>query len=163
MLQKKIALIGAAGVGKTSLVRRFVDSLFDEKYLTTIGVKVDRKAVRVADRDLTLLIWDIAGAEDHFSVPSPYVRGAAGYILVADGTLPETVGVAADLAAQIARDVGPLPFVLVLNKADLAADWRPPADQVATLGTRSLAVIESSARTGAGVEHAFVTLATALA
>ncbi len=49
MIQKKVALLGAPVVGKTSLVRRFVDSLFDEKYLTTIGVKVDKKPVRVGD------------------------------------------------------------------------------------------------------------------
>jgi small GTP-binding protein len=69
VIQKKIALLGAPGVGKTSLVRRFVESLFDEKYLTTIGVKVDKKTVQVRGQDVLLMIWDIAGAEESFSVP----------------------------------------------------------------------------------------------
>src|SRR5262245_46833593 len=86
VIQKKLVLLGAPGVGKTSLVRRFVESLFDDKYLTTIGVKVDKKQLQVAGNDLLMMLWDIAGAEEKFSVPSSYVRGAAGMLLVVDGT-----------------------------------------------------------------------------
>jgi small GTP-binding protein len=162
VIQKKLALLGAAGVGKTSLVRRFVDSLFDEKYLTTIGVKVDKKVVRAGGTDVTLMIWDIAGAEEHFSVPSSYVKGASGYLLVVDGTRPDTAAAAARIAAQIERDVGPLPFVLVLNKTDLAHAWSVADEDVAALGPRSLAVVRSSARTGDGVDDAFERLAAAM-
>jgi small GTP-binding protein len=69
----KVALVGAYGVGKTSLMRRFISSEFSEKYHATLGVKVDKKTVSVDGTDLMLMIWDIAGAEDHFSVPSHYV------------------------------------------------------------------------------------------
>lgn len=162
MIQKKIALLGAAGVGKTSLVRRFVDSLFDEKYLTTIGVKVDKRTLLVGADEITLMIWDIAGAEEHFSVPSSYVKGAAGYLLVADGTRPDTLAVAARIADQIDRDLGKLPFVLVLNKMDLTDAWQVGEADVAPLGSRALATIESSAKTGEGVEAAFSNLARAI-
>ena len=161
MIQKKIALLGAAGVGKTSLVRRFVDSLFDETYLTTVGVKVDKKVVRLGTGDVTLMIWDIAGAEEHFSVPSSYVKGAAGYLLIADGTRPESLETAAHIVERMDRDLGPLPFVLVVNKKDLES-WRAGASGHEALGARSLAVLASSARTGEGVDDAFHALAAAI-
>ena len=163
MIQKKIALLGASGVGKTSLVRRFVASLFDEKYLTTIGVKVDKKAVRVGAEDLTLMIWDVAGAEEHFSVPSAYVKGASGYLLVADGTRVDTFDAAAQIVEQMDRDLGPLPFVFVVNKKDLVDAWQADAARLDAMRTRSVAVLTSSAKTGEGVEEAFQQLATAIA
>src|SRR5262249_36104877 len=161
VLQKKIALLGAAGVGKTSLVRRFVSSLFAEKYQTTVGVKVDKKAVRVGAEDVTLMIWDVAGAEERFSVPSSYVKGASGYLLVADGTRADTLEVAGRIVAQIDRDVGPLPFVLVVNKNDLDG-WQGGGAPVESLRPRTVAVIASSAKSGEGVEAAFQRLAEAL-
>jgi small GTP-binding protein len=162
VIQKKIALLGASGVGKTSLVRRFVSSLFDEKYLTTIGVKVDKKAVRAGAEDVTLMIWDVAGAEEHFSVPSAYVKGASGYLLVADGTRPDTFAAACAIVEQIDRDLGPLPFVFVLNKKDLVEAWEPDAARLEAIRPRSLAVLPSSAKTGEGVEEAFQRLTEAM-
>lgn len=161
-MQKKIALLGASGVGKTSLVRRFVASMFDEKYLTTIGVKVDKKAVRVGAQDVTLMVWDIAGAEEHFSVPSAYVKGASGYLLVADGTRIDTFAAAAAIIEQMDRDLGPLPFVFVVNKKDLVDAWQADAARLDAMRTRSVAVLISSAKTGEGVEEAFQQLANAI-
>lgn len=162
MIQKKIALLGAAGVGKTSLVRRFVESLFDEKYLTTIGVKVDKKPIAVGDTAVTLMIWDIAGAEEHFSVPTSYVKGAAGFLLVVDGTRPDTIDAAVRIVHDMDRDLGALPFVLVVNKHDLVEAWRVEPSHLGALGSRSLAVLNSSAKTGEGVEDAFSRLAAAI-
>lgn len=159
MIQKKIALLGAPGVGKTSLVRQFVESLFDEKYLTTIGVKVDKKQVRVHEKDVTLMLWDVAGAEETFSVPSSYVRGAAGYLLVVDGTRPDTVARALDIVDQVQREIGDLPFVLVQNKIDLDDLWRVGDGDLAPFAPFGPPTIRTSARTGAGVEDAFLRLA----
>ena len=161
-MQKKIALLGASGVGKTSLVRRFVASIFDEKYLTTIGVKVDKRAVRVGAEDVALMIWDVAGAEEHFTVPSAYVKGASGYLLVADGTRIETFAAAAAIIEQMDRDLGPLPFVFVVNKKDLVDAWQADAARLDAMRTRSVAVLTSSAKTGEGVEEAFQQLANAI-
>ena len=86
MLSKKVVMLGLYGVGKTSLVQRFVRSIFDDKYLTTLGVKVDKKVVQVDDIEVTLMLWDVAGAENHFDVPMSYIKGAAGYLVVVDGT-----------------------------------------------------------------------------
>ena len=90
-MKKKICLLGSYAVGKTSLVRKFVHSIFDEKYHATLGVKVDAKSVAVDGQELQLMIWDIAGAEDYFSVPMSYVRGSAGYLLVIDSTRAQSV------------------------------------------------------------------------
>jgi len=162
VIQKKVALLGASGVGKTSLVRRFVASIFDEKYLTTIGVKVDKKAVRVGAEDVTLMIWDVAGAEEHFSIPSAYVKGASGYLLIADGTRIDTFAAAAAIIEQMDRDLGPLPFVFVVNKKDLVDAWQADAARLDAMRTRSVAVLISSAKTGEGVEEAFQQLANAI-
>ena len=64
MLKKKICMVGQFAVGKTSLVRRFVDSIFDERYLTTIGVKIDRKDVTIDGKSITLMLWDLAGEDE---------------------------------------------------------------------------------------------------
>ena len=162
MIQKKIALLGAPGVGKTSLVRRFVESLFDEAYLSTIGVKVDKKLVSVGGQDVTLMLWDVAGAEERFVVPSSYVRGSAGYLLVADGTRPETLTAAAEIVDQVAREIGPIPHVLVLNKADLADRWSVQDTDLGAGTSTQIDVLRTSAKTGEGVEDAFLKLAAAI-
>ena len=162
MIQKKVVLLGAPAVGKTSLVRRFVPSLFDDTYLTTIGVKVDKKQLDVAGQDLTLMLWDIAGTEEHFSVPPSYARGAAGYLLVVDGTRPETLDVGLDLVASMPRELGAVPGVLVLNKADLAGEWGLEESAVRAAAWDK-PLLRASAKTGEGVEAAFTALANALA
>ncbi len=161
MIQKKVALLGSPGVGKTSLVRRFVESLFDERYHSTIGVKIDKKVVPVGGQDVTLMLWDVAGAEERFSVPTSYVRGASGVVLVADGTRPQTVVEAFEIIDQAAREVGPLPFVLLLNKADMADLWCVD-DEFPIPGASPLATFRTSAKTGASVDEAFTRLATAV-
>ena len=86
MIQKKICLLGGFGVGKTSLVSRFVHSIFSDKYLTTVGVKIDKKRVDLGSQQVDLVIWDIYGEDDFQKVRMSYLRGASGYLLVADGT-----------------------------------------------------------------------------
>jgi small GTP-binding protein len=163
VIQKKVALLGAPGVGKTSLVRQFVLSLFDDQYLTTIGVKVDKKQVQVGGADVTLMLWDVAGAEETSTVPTSYIRGAAGYLLVVDGTRPETLEAGLDIVEQVNAEIGPLPHVLVLNKTDLADQWRIEDGELERCGYADRAVVRASARTGEGVERAFMTLAAAVA
>lgn len=158
MITRKIAMPGMWGVGKTSLVQQFVSSVYDEKYLTTIGVKVDKKIVTVGDQQATLMLWDIAGAEEHFSVPLHYIRGAAGYVLVVDGTRPESLTCAVDLRAEVAEGIGDLPCVVAANKADL--DWAlTNADIDQAFPHANSPWFRTSAKTGANVEAAFTQLA----
>ena len=159
MIQKKICLLGAFAVGKTSLVRRFVTSMFSEKYHTTVGVKIERKTVTAGAQDVNLVIWDIHGEDAFQQVNMSYLRGSAGYLLVVDGTRRATVEGGVSLQARTAAAIGGVPFVVILNKADLEADWEIDKSAVGDLVRRGWSVVRGSAKTGLGVEEAFHGLA----
>ena len=161
MLQKKICMLGSYAVGKTSLVRRFVHSIFSEKYLSTLGVNIEKKTVEVEGRAVHLVLWDVAGEEDNFSIPMSYVRGAAGCLLVVDGTRAETLEKALDIRARVEETVGAIPFAVLLNKVDLAEEWALGEGVPEPLRERGWPVLRTSAKTGANVEAAFETLAAA--
>jgi small GTP-binding protein len=158
MIQKKICMVGATGVGKTSLVRRFVESIFDDRYQTTIGVKIDKKRIQVEGREVTLVIWDLGGEDELTQVRVSYLRGASGYLLVADGTRTATFAKARELEERIHGQLGPIPFLLLVNKSDLAREWEcdEALAEIARLGWSS---IRTSAKTGDAVERAFQQLA----
>jgi small GTP-binding protein len=156
MLKKKICMVGQFGVGKTSLVRRFVNSIFDERYLTTVGVKIDRKDVTVGSELVTLMLWDLAGEDDMAQITLSHLRGASGYILVVDGCRAASFVKAVELQQRISGQVGPLPFVLVLNKADLRDQWEVEDKAVSEHGWPTF---ETSAKAGSGVEEMFLALA----
>jgi small GTP-binding protein len=159
MIKKKVAMLGAYAVGKTSLVRQFVHSLFDEKYHSTIGVKIDEKEVRIGEDDIKLMLWDIAGAEDRFSVPISYVRGSSGILLVVDGTRPETLDRGLDLIEEVEAVMARVPIVVVLNKSDLTGEWKLDEQNLEKLKALNCPHIKGSAKTGTGVEEAFFELA----
>ncbi|MFZ2018317.1 MAG: Rab family GTPase [Methyloceanibacter sp.] len=158
-LQKKICMLGGFSVGKTSLVKRYVQSVFSETYLTTVGVKIDKKTVDLSDRIVNLILWDLAGEDDINAFRMTNMRGAAGYVLVADGTRPATLDAALSLRQRVEAEYGPLPFVLLLNKSDLKEQWAIGDAEIAGLQQNGLWVQPSSARTGEGVEDAFKDLA----
>jgi small GTP-binding protein len=164
-LQKKICMLGGFSVGKTSLVKRYVESVFSETYLTTVGVKIDKKTVDLVDRAVSLILWDLAGEDDISSLRlrMSYLRGSAGYVLVADGTRPATLDVALSLRRRVEADCGPLPFVLLLNKHDLSDQWAVGDGELEDLRQEGCRVQPSSARTGEGVEDAFRDLAVRVA
>ena len=159
MIQKKICMVGTYAVGKTSLVRQFVESVYSEKYHTTVGVKVDKKIVKVGPEEVTLVLWDIEGAERGFDLNKSYLRGAAGYLLVADGTRPSTITNAIELQQRTETTIGKVPFVLLLNKVDLEQQWRIDEEQLTQLRAQEWLMTTTSAKTGQGVEKAFGTLA----
>ncbi len=158
-VQKKICMLGGFSVGKTSLVKRYVESIFSESYLTTVGVKIDKKIETLPDQVVSLVLWDLAGEDDIGSLRMSYVRGSAGYILVADGTRRSTLQVALSLRERVEADYGPIPFVLLLNKSDLTEQWAIDNTELEDLRNRGWWVRASSARTGEGVEDAFKDLA----
>ncbi len=160
MIQKKICMVGAFGVGKSSLVARYVHSIFSDKYQTTVGVKIDKKVVHSHGRELTLVLWDLAGEDALTTVRPTQVRGASGYILVVDGTRRKTLEVALELHERIGQAIGDVPLVCVLNKADLRDDWEVQAADCQRLDRWK--VVETSAKTGAGVEELFQALADAM-
>ncbi|MFN3372526.1 MAG: Rab family GTPase, partial [Chloroflexus sp.] len=88
-LAAKICLLGEFSVGKTSLIRRFVEGIFDERYLSTLGVKISRHSLTIDHIDMNLIIWDTTGGERFNQIVQNYYRGAAGALLVCDLTRPD--------------------------------------------------------------------------
>ena len=163
MLQNKICMLGGFGVGKTSLVSRLVSSIFSDAYLTTVGVKIDKKKVSLASGEMTLMLWDIYGQDEFQTVRDSYLRGATGYLLVADGTRYTTLDTAIALQKRAESVIGRVPFLLLLNKRDLEREWQVDEETLVTLVERGWRVVKTSAKTGEGVEDAFTTLAREMA
>jgi small GTP-binding protein len=159
MFQKKVCILGGFGVGKTSLVRRYVESIFSDAYLTTIGVKIEKKIVNAGATDVALILWDIAGEDEATTIRASYLRGAAGYFLVVDVTRGETLEVAKSIQSRVISEIGPVPFLFLFNKADLKEDWEIPEQSLVDLQDAGYGVLRTSAKTGDGVEEAFQELA----
>lgn len=166
-LSKKVCLLGDFAVGKTSLVRRFVYNLFDDKYLSTLGVKVSRKTVVLPTQDdmldLTLMLWDLAGSEEFDAVQASYLRGTAGAILVCDLTRPETLSSLPRYAAGLRASNDHAPIIIAANKDDLRAQHQITAEQVqAVAHDLNAAYLCTSARSGQNVEEIFRRLGSLL-
>ncbi|MFT5239285.1 MAG: small GTP-binding protein [Candidatus Promineifilaceae bacterium] len=162
VIKKKVCMLGAFSVGKTSLVRQFVTSVFSDKYLTTVGVKVDKKSIALETTDMDLLIWDIYGEDNSQSISPSYLRGSAGNLLVIDGTRRETFDIAVDIDETIERVMGELPTVVLINKCDLEENWEISSETIEKMEARGWRVFCTSAKTGQGVEEAFKALAMAI-
>lgn len=162
-LTKKLCLLGATAVGKTSLVQRYVQGSFNEAYRETIGVNIHSMDVPTDARTVRLLIWDIEGLSDPMQrYREDYLLGAHGYVLVIDPTRTETLDIArslADIADGVLRDT---PFVALLNKADLKSRWEVRPAEIDTLSRAGWTLFETSAKTGANVREAFSALTAAM-
>ncbi|MBX3053642.1 MAG: GTP-binding protein [Caldilineaceae bacterium] len=159
-VSKKVCLLGDFAVGKTSLVRRFVYDLFDEKYISTIGVKVSRKTVAVPTTDgvvveLTMMLWDLAGSEDFNQIRGSYMRGASAAVLVCDLTRPESLTNLGSYLNDL-RQINPhVMLIVVANKSD-SPEQRILEEQVKDAAARLGAdYFIASARTGDNVEEMF--------
>ena len=155
MISKKVILTGSFGVGKTSLFNQFIYSRFSDKYLTTIGVKVNKKTIEVNGRELSLLLWDIAGEVSQDKVPVSYFLGASGIIYVFDLTRPSTYkNIKEDLDYLNGIIQGGI-IKIVGNKKDLTTE-----EQIAEV-KEEISVpwdIITSAKTGENVDDLFYKL-----
>lgn len=120
VISRKICLIGDFSVGKTSLVRRFVEGKFSDQYLTTVGVKISRKPVTIdSSQQINLLVWDIEGNTKQKAIPTSYLKGATAAIIVGDLTRIETLKNIKN-HLRLFSEVNPQGAVIVaLNKQDL--------------------------------------------
>jgi small GTP-binding protein len=161
-IKRKICLLGAFAVGKTSLVRRYVDDSFSEKYLTTVGVQHKMRTLTVATptgaQAVDLVIWDLAGEDEFQKAQMIYLRGAAGYLLVVDGTRRATLETAKLLHQRALAAIGAVPFILLANKHDLRDEWEIDDQALAELSAQGWPIIQTSAKSGDGVEAAFQSL-----
>ncbi|MEO9483582.1 MAG: Rab family GTPase [Ekhidna sp.] len=152
---KKIVLVGHFGVGKSSLVKRFVHQKFSDQYLTTIGVKIDKKVVDVSGSQVKLMLWDIAGESTAMKIPKKYFAGAHGILYVFDVSREETyANIQSDLF-EISKELNEVPAVVLGNKCDLVEE-----EFLTQLkGELSLDFKPTSAKTGDFVEESFLYLA----
>jgi len=164
--QKKLLLLGDGAVGKTSLIRRFVTSNFDDKYIVTIGTKVSRKEVKVIvdglETIVNLTIWDVLGQKGYSSVQETSYRGSEGAILVCDITRKETLQSLEDYWIPSHRLItGPIPIIFAANKIDLMDKAQFTKSEFESFAKRyNSEYIFTSAKTGENVEEAFTKLAT---
>lgn len=156
MISRKLCMIGDFGVGKTSLIRRYVDRQFSDQYLSTVGVKISRKLMN--DPPLQLLIWDIEGSTKFKAIAPAYLQGAKGAIVVADVTRPETIEHVSEHVDHFLT-INPQSFVAIaLNKADLLKDEQVDEliESIQLANSPQVIVTRStSAKTGASVDQVF--------
>jgi small GTP-binding protein len=158
LIQKKICLLGASSVGKTSLVKQFVEGIFNEKYLTSIGVKVDKKVVTVDQQDVQLMLWDIEGYDRYNVFQDKYLRGASAYIIVVDQTRNTSLLEGLEIHS-LARNISNVPAILAINKSDLQTDWQIEDEKNAQYQSLFDRHINTSAKTGDNVEEMFQAIA----
>jgi len=158
---KKIVILGHFGVGKTSLIRRFVKDTFSDNYKVTIGVHITKKVVEIAaDKKISLILWDLEGTDDVLSIRASYLLGTHGLVFVFDVSRPSTFEhLNADL--EIVSDKAPdIPVLVVGNKSDLV----DKAELNIVVDKNELPVdFLTSAKTGEFVNELFLKLATLLA
>ncbi len=154
-MKKKICLLGAFAVGKTSLVQQYVHSIFSDKYHTTVGVKIEKTQVHLDGEPVDLIIWDLHGEDEFQHVRLSYLKGSSGLIFVADGTRKETLGTALNLKQIAENTIGGVPSVILLNKEDLKDQWEISPGVLADLEKNRIPVIQTSAKTGKDVTRAF--------
>jgi small GTP-binding protein len=153
-------MLGGFGVGKTSLVSRFVHSIFSDKYLTTVGVKIEKKSVELDGQQIDLIVWDLHGEDDFQKLHMSYLRGTAGYLLVADATRRTTLDTALMLHAKAQWAIGqPVPAMLAINKTDLAGTWEIDRE---TIDQLKCPIVKTSAKTGDQVSETFSALTRAM-
>ena len=158
---KKISLVGDAAVGKTSLIRRFVVDVFDDKYIATIGTKVSKRDIeyKLPDKTiyLTLMMWDILGQKDYKKMRAQGLSGSHGTILVGDLSRPETLKSIEEFWLPEIWDIlGTLPIIFVGNKYDLAGKSSPQVEFLEKVATKNeMPAMLCSAKTGENVEAVF--------
>ena len=159
MISKKVILTGSFGVGKTSLFNRFIYQQFSDKYMTTIGVKVNKKDITVDDEVVSMLLWDIAGEISQDKVPASYFLGASGIIYIVDLSRPTTFD---NMIADIQYLSHLLPessLMIIANKVDLVTE-----EQLKNIKQNIIHKWDftTSAKTGENVEDMFYGLAKKL-
>ena len=167
-VKAKVCLVGDVAVGKTSLIKRFVQDEFDDRYIATVGTKVTKKTVemmwRGAPATLDLMVWDIMGEKGFRALlRDAYFEGSHGVIAVCDLTRKDTFYDLNNWVQMIRKQVGNVPLVFLGNKMDLGERLVVTEDELARMGAiHNASQFLASAKTGAGVNEAFKVLADAI-
>jgi len=159
-ISKKIVVSGHFGVGKTSLIRRFVEDSFSDSYKVSIGVHIAKKEVEIsANKVVSLILWDLEGTDDLGQIRNSYLLGTHGLIYVFDVTRPSTFQNLKDDLAIMSEKLPNIPKLVVGNKVDLiVADKLDELLQKKNIAADYL----TSAKTGNKVNDLFLRLAKVL-
>ena len=153
----KILTIGESGVGKTCVLRRFVENKFLKNHLATIGIDFKTKTLNINNQEIKLKIWDTAGQERFRNITTQYYKGADGIVLVYDVTDEESYEKIRDWMEQILSNTQQEEIGLVLlgNKCDM--EPRNVTEEMGKKMAEELKVnyFETSALTGQGIKEAF--------
>jgi small GTP-binding protein len=166
-LDLKLVVLGAASVGKTSIIHRYCNGLFQAETLSTIGAGFFTHTIVVGDVEATLFLWDTAGEERFRSVAPSFLRGAHGVVLVYDVSQPQTFS-DVEIYLEMFLDTVPvdisteLPVLLLGNKADLEPEVKAEAVAAWCQQNRIAHNFRVSAKTGADIEPAMMALVKAL-
>ncbi len=165
ILKVKVCLVGESVVGKTSLIRRLVLDQYDDRYVQTLGAKVSKKELLLPNFrggrqvKVAMTIWDIMGSP---GIPElmreGYFYQAQGILAVCDATRRDTLLALGDWYQGLTKICGGAPWVLLANKVDLAEMVQLTATDLEEF-REGVPYMFTSAKTGQGVEEAFMTLA----
>ena len=161
VIRYKMVLFGNTGVGKTSLVERFINNKFEENYISTLGYTVYEKQFTYQNSIISLMIYDIGGQEQFRELRKKYAEGSNAAFIVYDMTNLASFQRIEDWRDNLREFAGDIPFVLVGNKADLEANRVVDTESAKNLSIQLGAAdfFETSAKTGAEVNAAFKKLA----
>lgn len=163
MVGRKVMILGAVGVGKTSLSRRLALDKFDGNYKATIGVDVYSTTVEIegdaTGATMPFVLWDTDGDFGMSIFANTYLRGASAAVVVADATRPQTIPYLEKLVLGFKHELPGRPCAAILNKVDLLA--APPSISLDDYGSPDFAE-SASALTGHGVRLTFARLAATI-
>ena len=163
MYNKKICIVGARQVGKTSLIRRFLGGQFEPATRATNGAKIDKKILDVDGDRLQMMLWDIEGGNHLPQESMNYFKGASAIIYVVDGTRLDTLGAAMGLKLEIEANLGHgLPSFVLFNKSDLADHWEISNTMISDVEVGGNFSLLTSSKEGSGVNMVFSLLSRVL-
>jgi Ras-related protein Rab-1A len=156
----KILIIGNSGVGKSCLLVRFADDIYQENYIATIGVDFKIKTLDIEEKNVKLQIWDTAGQDRFRNITASYYRGAAGIAIVYDITEPESFNNINSWLIEVEKNASKNVYkILIGNKCDLEEKRKIPFEQGKEFAeTHGMKFFETSAKNAHNVEQAFVTM-----
>jgi len=161
----KFILVGAAGVGKTSIVSQYCENNFQNSYSPTLGVDFRIKTINIGEKVVKLQIWDTAGQERYSQISAVYFRGCHGCIFVYDLTDPKSLTYSESYLNKASTDYG-IPegnSLLVGNKSDLKYDRKVSRDVGLEVARKfNAGYVEASAKTADQIEEVFSSLAEVL-